>query len=310
MPDAARAHLEHWLREASDPDAEQLQWKRAYFDGVVLAYERIGLVSSDEGARWRARFADPEQPTSNVRGWRPPEVRDRVESYLIELVGRVPPLTRNPNPAGQEIGAECATALDALHAVGALDDDAYTSWRTRMLKAQAPWLEEPSDLPPQGTFYAIHVPPADEQQAAEDAARAAAWEARPKAREARRVITGSPERHDDLAIIAAVVHEDAVSLHFHYLGGPSQIQSSPHTNMEAFRSTIDRLIPPALRDDHGNTYQAVNERPSSSSGAGGMPDPNRRQAITGHWTYTPAAPGDTSAFTAERDGHRWRLPPR
>ena len=306
-PGAARAFLEHWLGEASDPDPDQLRWKRDYFDGAVLAYERVGVLTAAEAARWRDRFANPTQTNIGGELSLQPAVRERVERYLSELVERMPTFSRESNPAGQLIWAQCATALDALRAVGALSDTAHADWRRRMHKAQAPWLQEPLELPPEGALYAINAPPGDETQAAEDAARAAAWEARPKAAEVRRVIKGSPERYDDIAIVAVAAHEDAVAVHFHYLGPPSQFHGSPEGRLDAFRAMIDELAPPTLRDGDGTEYEPVDQRPAGSSGAGGIADPNRRQAITGHWLYTPAPPDGIATFTVERGAHRWRV---
>ena len=306
-PDRARAFLEHWLGEASDPDPEQQRWKRDYFDGAVLAYERVGVLTAPEAARWRDRFASPPKTGAGEQLSLRPAVQEHIDHYLSELVERMPTFSREPNPAGQLMWAQCTTALDALRAVGALGEDAYADWRRRVLKAQAPWLHEPIALPPDGTLYAINVPPADEKQAAEDAAHAAALSARPKASQITRVITGSPQRHDDLAIVAVVIHEDAVAVHFHYLGPPAQSHGSPEAGLDAFRSTIEKLQPPTLRDDQDTEYKPVDQRPAGSSGAGGIPDPNRRQAITGHWLYVPAPPEAVATFIVERGVHRWTV---
>jgi len=305
MRQAAMEHLESWLVDARDPDLEQRRWKLAYADGGITAYERLGILSPVEAARWRERFAreDSEGVDSATLG---PGARVAAERYVADLVGRVTPLRRTPGSGSGQAVAECQTAIDALHAVGALGEHGYASWRARLLAAQAPWLDHPTSPPPPNALFAISVPPENAEQAAEDAAYAAAWAARPKAKQIRRVVIGTAERHDDLVIVAVIVHEDATSLHFHFLGEPEG-SGDPRQHLDAFRKTTDGLIPPILRDNTGSKYEPVDKRPSACNGAGGMPDPNRRQAISGSWLYTPAAPTDADAFVAQRDGHHWLL---
>lgn len=306
MQDAAIAHLENWLSEVRDPDPEQRRWKQAYADGGVIAYARLGLLSPAEAERWRARLADPDQAAGDAASDLDASAREAGERHLAQLIDRVPPMRRGPDLEGQAMAAEASTAIDALHAVGLLDGASYASWRAQLLAAQAPWLDEPAAAAANATVYAVAVPPENEQEAAQDAARAATWAARPKASAIRRVIAGSAERLEGLAIVAAVVHEDATSLHFHYLGGPWR-PDRDHTGHEAHRRTVDGLAPPILRDGSGREYEPLDQGPSSSSGAGGVPDPNRRDAITGRWMYTPAAPEDVELFHVERGEHRWTI---
>ena len=74
--------------------------------------------------------------------------------------------------------------------------------------------------------------------------------------------------------------------------------------LEAFRRSVDGLTPPALGDDSGTTYEPVGERPVSSQGVGGLPDPERPRVITGVWRYQPPAPDSATVFEV---GGRWRL---
>lgn len=294
---------ERWLQEARDPDPEQRSWKQAHAEGGLVAYERLGVLSPDEASRWRERFADPCDEEIDVGSALGEDARAAAEEYLTGLVGRVTPLSRDPSPSATRRHAEFDAAIKALHEVGALDDEASSHWQVELLHAQAPWLEEPVAPPSNVGVFAVWVPPETEQQAAEDAARATEWESRPEATKVQRVITGSPERHDDLAIVALVVHEDATSLHFHYLGEPWQLADDPL----GFHATLESLVPPLLHDGTGRSYEPVEQTPYSASSAGGAPDPPRRQAITGAWLYTPAAPADARNFTVEREGHRWQL---
>jgi hypothetical protein len=205
------------------------------------------------------------------------------------------------------VQAECASAIDTLHAVGALDEGEHADWHARLLAAEAPWLDDPA--PPSGcdVAYAIEIPPETEEEAAEDAAAQPAWEARPKAETMRRVVIGSRERHAGLAMVAVCVHEDATSLHFHFLGGSAPSETSQGRSLREFSDLVDRLEAPSLRDDRGTSYDPVDPRPVSASGAGGMPDDDRRQVVTGAWLYTPAAPAEATAFFAERGAECWTL---
>jgi hypothetical protein len=158
-----------------------------------------------------------------------------------------------------------------------------------------------------GVAYAIEIPPESEEEAAEDAAVQAGWEARPKAETIGRVVAGSPERHAGLAMVAVCVHEDATSLHFHFLGGPAPSEASQGRSLKACSDLVDRLEPPALRDDRGTAFEPVHPRPVSASGSGGMPDVDRRQVVTGAWLYTPAAPAEATTFIAELASERWTV---
>ncbi len=306
MRGRAMVFLERWLEEARDPDLEQRSWKQAHTEGGLLAYERLGVLSHQEASRWRERFANPCDDDIDPGSALGAEARAAAEEYLTELVGGVKPLRRDPDPAAMHINAQCDAAIRALHEVGALDDEASSRWQVELLRAQAPWLEEPVAPPDNVGVFAVWVPPENEREAAEDAARAAEWEARPEASRVVRVMTGSPERHDELAIVALVVHEDAISLHFHYIGEPWQLDQAADDPL-GFHDTLESLVPPLLRDGSGRSYEPVGQSPGSASGAGGTRDPARRQAITGAWLYTPTAPTNARSFTAERDGHSWQL---
>jgi hypothetical protein len=69
----------------------------------------------------------------------------------------------------------------------------------------------------------------------------------------------------------------------------------------------DDRIPYTRMRDRGTTYEPVHPRPVSGSGAGAMPDGDRRQVVTGAWLYTPAAPADVSTFIMALAAERWTL---
>jgi hypothetical protein len=308
MRDAAMAYLERCLSQAGDPDDPcQPTSEPAYLDGMLLAYERIGVMSRSEADRWRVRLADatterdaePEPPL-------PEHDRAAGFQYLERLVAGAPRLRRNETPEERAADAECSTALEALRAVGLLDRREHTEWNRRLLAVQAPWVEDPP--PPGEGLWAISIPPETPEEAAEDAAFEAAWAARPKAERTRRVVTGSPERHGGLAMIVLVVHEDATSLLFHFIGDPAPSDApSPHPH-RAFDEALDALDPPVLHDDRGITYEPVEPRPISASSHAREHDPDPRRVITGAWLYTPAATDEATTFHVEHERGRWTLP--
>jgi len=305
LRDAALARLEFLLRQASYPGPDQPQ--SAYLEGTLLAYDRIGVLSSSESDRWRVRLAAPAtdweaEPEPPV----PEAVRAAGIRYLERLVADVPRLRRNPTPEERAAGAECASAIEALRAVGVLDDRENTEWSRRLLAAEAPWLDDPP--PPGEGPWTISIPAETPEEAAEDAAFEAAWAARPKAETTRRVVTGSTERHVGLAMIALAVHEDATSLHFHFVGEPAPVDApSPHSK-RAFDAALEALVPPALRDDRGTAYEPVDPRLVSASSHSHEPDSDSRLVIIGAWLYTPAAPDEGTSFEIEQAGGRWTLP--
>jgi hypothetical protein len=243
-------------------------------EGSVYAYRRLGLLSRRESARWRQRFGDPEAGIApgSVLG---AEARVAAEEDLGGLVERLTPLRRELDAASVRRNAECEWAISTLYRIGVLDERARSRWLAESWRKLAPWHPEPVQVEPwQLALPAddlIWIPPDNEQQAAEDAAaaaidaaeeaiHAAEWE---MVKQIRRVLTGSPERQDGLALTALVAHNHATSLHFHYLGSA---QSQPSTSIGTFsgevpEGALDPLTPPSLWDDAGQTYQPVGERP-------------------------------------------------
>jgi hypothetical protein len=263
------------------------------------------VLSSSEADRWRVRLAgaasgwdaEPEPPLEAVRA--------AGARYLERLVAGAPRLRRNPTPEERAAGAECSSAFEALRAVGVLDEREHSEWSRRLLAAQAPWIDDP---PPGEGPWAISIPPETPGEAAEDAAFEAAWAARPKAETTRRVVTGSPERHAGLAMVALSVHEDATGLHFHFVGEPAPADApSPHS-MRDFDDALDALVPPALRDDRGTAYEPVEPRPASASSHSHEPESDPWRVIIGAWLYTPAAPDQATTFEIEQAGQHWTLP--
>jgi len=53
----AIAFLSDSLAQLRDPDPDQRDWKLAFAEGAVGAFERVGVLSGNEADRWRERFA-------------------------------------------------------------------------------------------------------------------------------------------------------------------------------------------------------------------------------------------------------------
>jgi hypothetical protein len=179
------------------------------------------------------------------------------------------------------------------------------------LAAQAPWLDDPTPPPGEGA-WAISIPPETPEEAAEDAAFEAAWAARPKAETTSRVVTGSPERHGGLAMIALVVHEDATSLYFHFVGERAPVDAPGRHSMRAFDDALDALVPPALRDDRGVAYEPVEPRPISASSHSSEPDSDPGESSSAHGSTRPRRPTTRPHSTSSKrtDAGRFPQPPR
>jgi hypothetical protein len=303
MREAALRYLEHDLGATYDPD--DLPLREAHLDGALTAFARLGVLSVDECERWRERFAAGDNEIIDPGSELGPEQSRLAERYLTELIGQVTPIRREADPRELDLAAQGRAAINALHAVGALDDQAQAQWGAKLMHARAPWLEETIDPPTDGSIsVGIWVPPETEEEAAEDARRQAEWQARPRAEQTRRVILGSADRRDDLAIVAVTVHEDAVRLYFHFL---EPLDAADGDSVDHFGRAVDSLSAPGLRDDTGQNYEPVGRKPAASS-SGGRPGPGRRLAVTGSWLYEPAPSPAAQVFTAERARCRWTLP--
>lgn len=106
-----------------------------------------------------------------------------------------------------------------------------------------------------------------------------------------------------MTVVAVVTREEATEVHYHHVGGPA----GDRDPFESFVSQHEQGLPaPHLEDDLGTTYAAVSATPVSSSGTGGIPDPERLLVQTGAWRYTPAAPTTARHFTVTSATGRWR----
>jgi hypothetical protein len=194
--------------------------------------------------------------------------------------------------------------LLAYERAGALSAAEIADWRERFADAEQNPARDDESFGGGGGWTA-YGPIVEDEEAGDDddegwGDRPQTW---PRCTRVVRVAIGAPERADDLAIVALVVHEDAVAVHFHWLGPPEG--EDDDEDRDAFDEAVESLVAPSLTDDRGTRYEPVMQRPMSAHGSGG--DPERLQAIGGAWLYTPAAPGEARVFTAGAGGHTWEL---
>lgn len=286
MIDDLETLLWEWVAEAEDPDPEQRAWKVAWIDGMRRATAVLGRTLP--------------APAAEPRG-----DRAAAEAHLAALLEEVRPMSRDPRPETLRGSWAFGGALEALSAAGLAD---VREWRERALPREMPWLDDEQrgellSIEGEGV-YAVRVPPETPEQEAQDAAAEAAWEARSRSGELRRVaVCREPARHDGLAITAVVARTETAEVHFH-LTGPPVGGNAFH---RAFQEATEALTPPALSDGAGTTYAPVSEGPPSAAGGGGPAHDDRPLVVTGMWRYTPAPPPDARAFAAELGGVRWEL---
>jgi hypothetical protein len=154
MASVARDVLWNWTDEAADPDPDQRGWKQARLDGILLACERTGILSTEEIARWRALAGggEPHVPL----GADP----DAATRWLDQLLEAVRPMTRDQDAERIQASNRFHGALGALAEAGVITDEERSRWHEREFSASAPWLptESVEQLASGGGFYAIGVP--------------------------------------------------------------------------------------------------------------------------------------------------------
>ena len=304
MAGAAREVLWQWVAEIDDPDPEQLGWKRARIEGILLACERIGLLAADELMRWRA-VIDGRAPAGPART--DPEA---ATAFLASVLRDVRPMTRDEDPERIRASTRFHGALSALADAGVITDEEQTRWHEQELSASAPWLSSDNveQLASTSGIYAIGIPArTPEEEAADEAARDEHERLGRRGALRRVVTTPTPERHDGLAVIGVLACEECTEVLFHFVGPPHGDRDGGFADLDAHRELVDALVPPRLSDDVGTVYEPAGERPVRSTGTGGMPDPERRRVITGAWRYFPAAPPTASEFVAALGATRWTV---
>ena len=267
--------------------ARALLWEHVdddcYARSLLDACEHIEVLGQDELAQWRGMLAEG--------GNSPAAAGDphAAERHLGERLAAISPLTREPDAAATTAKRRFDAALEALGASGVLGDEAARGWRARDdAAAEASWL--------------------DDDDLAEAEAVMRQYELAAHCGRARRVfVPERVQRHDGLAIIAVVTRTEASEILFHHVGEPEGDDTDGFAGLEAFRNTIDRLLPPKLSDDEGTAYASPIEQPVSVHGTGGIPDPDRPRVITGVWRYQPPAPESAAAFDVRTNGASWRL---
>jgi hypothetical protein len=285
-----RTLLWEWVGELDDDDPEQLAWKRAQADGMLMAAERARVLPAGELVEWRALAAGGVLRAAAGD-------RAAAERHLDDLLAALRPMTRETDPAARAASRRFSDALDALAAAGLVEE---AEWRRRALAAEAPWMDadEVDELSSGGGIYAVAIPPQSPEDELDDLRHADEMERLSRRGDARRVLVAPAiEHHDELAVVAAVLRTDSTELVFHRGGMP--FDGRP--DLGAFREIVDALTPPALADAAGTPYEPAAPRPVSASGA------SESSAITGIWRYQPAAPVDLPELVATRNGARWVL---
>ena len=307
----AQSLLWEWASEAcEEDDPEQRTWKVLYAECLVDACEHARLLPADEVVQWRRLLAQGGAPPPA------PGDLDAAERHLEELLAAVPPMSREPEPAAVTAGRRFGAALAALDESGVLSDEVAGRWRARGLAAEAPWLAadeiaELSSVEGADAIFAIPIPAASPEEDAADAAAIREIEMAGRRGRATRVfVPDGPQGHDGLAIAAVVTRTESTEVVFHHVGDPQGDVSSGREARAAVRKSLNALVPPSLEDDQWTVYRPVRERPVSSHGSGGPPDPERPRVITGVWRYQPPAPDSAAAFEASTSGARWRLASR
>lgn len=299
MSTGARAWLHQWATELDDPDEEQRRWEREFAEAGLEAIRLTGLLEAEEVAAWERVIGGQKLPAA-------PGDASAAAEHLAGLLSELGELTRDEDPERLVPAWRFNGALEALSAAGILDEDEARVWHERRAEKETPWLapDEITAISGGEGLYAIHIPPRDEDEAREDAARAEVWEE--MTRRGDTVDVSCPdaiERHDGMAMVAVVRCTDCTELHFHHVGAAIDLENVG--GMGDLMAAVTHLRPPELTDDLGTHYWAVTEFPSGAGG--GMGDPEIPQTWTGSWRYQPAAPPGARVFTARRDAASWTL---
>lgn len=262
----------------------------AYFDGMLLAAERAGLIGADESRAWRS--PPPAAPAA-----------PRAEPHLETLLAALRPLTRDEDAEAQRAQRRFDAALTALAGAGLLSEADGVAWRTRALTATAPWLdrEGAAELAAADGVYALLPPPRDAAEAEADARQEREQAVIGRSGALRDVLVAAhPQRHGGTAVAAALIRTESVELVFHHVGEMG-------AGFEAFHGAMGGLIAPALRDAAATAYAAAVPEPVSAHGSGGLPHQGPL-VITGAWRYHPAPPPGTHRLEAVGPaGARWTL---
>jgi hypothetical protein len=301
-PDPVRWSLWQSLQWcAQDDDGTQ------EFEAALTTLDRLDRLPQPELDAWRAAL-DGELPP-DASG-----TREAAERHLAALLDGVGPVRRDAGEEDRAAALAFSGALRALSRTGVLDEAASSRWWRDLQARQTPWLEpeELDDLAEAartGSLIAIAVPPETPEEADEDAD----WEREAELllRRGEVVETRGAEavrRVDGVAIVAVTLRTESVEVLFHAVGGASA-GSGVQQRMEAFHQLVDGLHAPALSDEAGGTYAPASKTPIDAHGAGGMPDQDRPQVVTGRWRFLPAPAPDAGTLVVRLRGVEWRFPP-
>jgi hypothetical protein len=240
-------------------------------EGAIEAYRALDVLPGDELDRWRDRF----RVARGARGAAPPRAEpERIaaaERHLDRLLREIEAI----DDAGERAAghARFDGAFSLLLRAGLVDRHSMTTWGER-LDSVAPMIEHVGAEPIGAGGGDAYSP--------EELAEIARGPG-----DARAVIALQPLRHDGVCVTCVEIHERAVSIHWHAVGGPMPPEMS---------FTVE--------DDAGTRYGAPLGGGSTSAGdevvhgesrVAGVPPPHARRLVVrsdaGEWVVELPAAG-------------------
>lgn len=265
------------LRQDRRPRQDTL----SFFEELVAAFSAVGLLSEDEAAAWRERFARAVEavgaPDDAVVT---PEVRaragDLVEAHLARLESG-----EAEDPGGEE-AVRFYAMLTALAHVGAITIAERQGWQER--RELALRRREPPPAPPPSA-------PA----------------------ELRRVVAGPARRTGGVRLICAELWDERVVLRWHRVMSAEEVAAAERHRlrdessepMENWRRAAETF---ELRDDLGTRYEAQLLGSGEDGPAVGvtvaLAMASEPQPVWGQAFFGPAVPSEATRLEAVRGAER------
>jgi hypothetical protein len=297
----ARTQLWGWVAQLEGCDESERGWSLEHFDAMLLASERTGLVPVDELERFRSLGAGATLDTTRGDS-------AVARRHLDALATALRPMSRTPDDGAWEASQRFHDAQMSLEKAGLLDGAALDATRRKAVEAELPWLDdEEMAAHASGTGpMLVAIPASSPEEIAQDAAFERDHELMLRRGDVVRVLTcGEIARHHGLAVTAVVLRTESTEVHFHHLGKP---EGEGPEDPAAFFDAAEAIGPADLRDDAGTSYAPAPCFPTSASGPGGVPDPERPRVIVGNWRYVTPAPAGERTFTVTLGDATWTIP--
>lgn len=319
IPEALRLRSEQWalrllvgqeglrVRDAAGNYGPAVYHREALAGLEALA--RVGVFNDQDAERWR-RVIEAAK-TSSSAAEDPAERHSVAEAYLLKNFAAL------AETAPREAIASLGSALDALLAVEAIDDEEYFEWLD-MLQEHVP-----AELRPEGRYLAtgprayvrIIAKPVEAEEGVPDSAdllppglREASRRPAFSGRELERVVPGPVRAGADVTLTAAELCTDGVLIHWHRLRPvaetpPDHGEGPPP--LEFFAQLLgfqgDKVIT-GLRDAVGTEY-------ALASGAGGSGwDASRPRFQDGSTAFVPRVPEAATRLEVVVGGRGFRFP--